>query len=311
MGPPGVGKGTQAKYLAEKRDLNIISIGNLLRNEVSKCSEIGLKIKNILEETGNLVPDSIIIELVQKHLQTLLAKEKGIVIDGFPRTLEQAKAFDDLLIKLETKIIRVINLFVDKEILVKRLEGRFLCSKCQTAYNTYYNRPFIDGQCDKCNGKEFYKRKDDSPEIIMERFVVFNEQTQPVIDYYRSKNMLTDVNGDAKYSEDITEEIEYALDSAYEYPENDIRFMEQRRIYAEKAMEKLGFDNTQDAAAMIVRYISAMKDTYSLDRYDPFLCPLIRKTKKRYDEGRMYDFSVASQIAMTEAIREIIKHFQK
>jgi len=185
LGPPGAGKGTYATRLAPKLGIKTISTGDLFREEVAKGSEIGKKAKEYMDK-GELVPDEIVIELLKKHIENL----DGYILDGFPRTLEQAKALDEI-----TNIDVVIYLDVPEEILVERLSSRRVCKKCGAIYNLLYLKPKEEGKCDKCGG-ELYQRDDDKPEAIKERLKVYAEKTAPLIEYYEKQGKLVKITTD-------------------------------------------------------------------------------------------------------------------
>ena len=185
LGPPGAGKGTYATRLAPKLGIKTISTGDLFREEVAKGSEIGKKAKEYMDK-GELVPDEIVIELLKKHIENL----DGYILDGFPRTLEQAKALDEI-----TNTDVVIYLDVPEEILVERLSSRRVCKKCGAIYNLLYLKPKEEGKCDKCGG-ELYQRDDDKPEAIKERLKVYAEKTAPLIEYYEKQGKLVKITTD-------------------------------------------------------------------------------------------------------------------
>ena len=191
LGPPGSGKGTQAAKLAEEKGLVHLSTGDILRNAVKEGTELGLKAKAYMD-AGDLVPDGLILELIRERLQH---GDKGFLFDGFPRTIPQAEGLDKMLDEIGSKIDIVLDLDVSDEEVIKRLSGRYFCPSCQATYN-YPNRlPKKEGVCDKCNA-ELAKRKDDTEEVVTNRLKVYNEQTQPLQDYYRNKSLLKSVDGE-------------------------------------------------------------------------------------------------------------------
>ncbi len=181
LGPPGAGKGTYAARLSPKLNIPTISTGDLLRG-AKNDPEIGETIKEY-EAKGELVPDKIVIEILKKRLEQEDTKN-GFILDGFPRTIEQAKVLEEI-----SDIDAVINLNVPEEILIKRLSSRRQCKKCGAIYNLLYLKPKVEGVCDKCGG-ELYQRNDDKPEAIKERLKVYHEKTEPLIDYYTNKGKL-------------------------------------------------------------------------------------------------------------------------
>lgn len=182
VGPPGVGKGTQAALLEEKYGARQLSSGNIFREELAAESDLGKLAKTYMEK-GELVPDEVTIDMMGKHIAAAEESGKGFILDGFPRTVNQAIALDKLFDKMSLVLDKVISLEVDDEEVVQRLSSRICCSKCGEIYNKRNKPPKVEGVCDKCGG-ELFIRKDDQPETIRERLRVFHETTQPVIDYY-------------------------------------------------------------------------------------------------------------------------------
>ena len=187
LGPPGAGKGTYATRIAPKLGIPTISMGDLLR-AAREDPEFGETIKKY-QESGELVPDEIVIKILKKRLEQEDAKN-GYILDGFPRTLEQAKALEGI-----TNIDVVINLDVPEDIIVKRLSSRRICPKCGAIYNLLYLKPKVDEICDKC-GTKLIQRDDDKPEAIKERLRVYHEKTEPLIDFYKEKGILMTVTTD-------------------------------------------------------------------------------------------------------------------
>lgn len=207
FGPPGAGKGTQAERIVKKISVSHISTGDIFREAAAKKTELGQRVKEYMDK-GELVPDDIVVKVVEERLKQPDCK-KGFLLDGFPRTLIQAKALDKILEKLKTKIDVVINLEVAEEEIVKRLSNRRVCKVCGTVYHLIFNPPKISDKCDKCGGK-LYQRDDDKEEAVRNRLKVYQKQTQPLIEYYRKKNVLKDVNGN-KNIDDVEKEIESVL----------------------------------------------------------------------------------------------------
>jgi len=187
LGPPGVGKGTVAFRLSKNLNFAHIATGDMLRGNVSKKTELGLKAKSYMDK-GNLVPDDIVIDMIKERLKEDDCKE-GFILDGFPRTIHQANE-----IKKEVDIDKVINLQAKDEIIVKRLSRRQVCEKCNSIYHLDNLKPKTEGVCDKCSGS-LYQREDDKPEAIQNRLVVYRELTEPLIKYYSEKGKLIDVDG--------------------------------------------------------------------------------------------------------------------
>ncbi|AOV06538.1 adenylate kinase [Sporosarcina ureilytica] len=192
MGLPGAGKGTQADSIVEKYDIPHISTGDMFRAAISEGTELGLKAKSYMDQ-GALVPDEVTIGIVRERLSKSDC-EKGFLLDGFPRTVPQAEALDELLADMDRKIEHVINIQVDPEELVKRLTGRRICKVCGTSYHLQFNPPKAEGVCDK-DGGELYQREDDNPETVKNRLDVNMTQTAPLLDFYETKSVLSNING--------------------------------------------------------------------------------------------------------------------
>jgi adenylate kinase len=208
LGPPGAGKGTQAKRLFDKHKLVQLSTGDMLRAEVASGSELGQQAKKVME-AGQLMPDNIIIDMISKRIDAPDCRN-GFVLDGFPRTEGQAVALDDMLNKKGGHIDAVIELAVDESALVERISGRFACAKCGAGYHDKFQRPKKDGVCDVCGGTEFVRRKDDNAETVKARLVAYREQTAPILPYYRAKGLLQQVDGMADL-DDVTTAIDAVL----------------------------------------------------------------------------------------------------
>ncbi len=207
LGAPGVGKGTQADIFAKELGIPHISTGDILREAVARGTELGLVAKGYMEK-GELVPDEIVIGIIQERISEPDCK-KGCIFDGFPRTVTQAAALDKVLAKSNKKIDYVINIEVDEEEIVRRLSGRRSCAKCGRIYHLLYSPPVKDGICNDCGG-ELYQRDDDREEVIRNRLRVYNQETVPLISYYRKKSVLRNVEGKNSV-EEVTQEIERVL----------------------------------------------------------------------------------------------------
>ena len=192
LGPPGAGKGTQAVMLAEKKGFLHLSTGDILRENVKKGTDIGKKAKAFMEK-GELVPDDIVIEMMLDTIKNAKAK-KDFILDGFPRTVYQAKTLDAELNKLKLPIDMVVYFKTSIATVILRLTGRRLCSKCGANYHIVNMPPKKQGVCDKC-GSELYQRKDDNEETIKKRLEVYNSQTKELIDYYKAQGILEEVSG--------------------------------------------------------------------------------------------------------------------
>lgn len=203
MGPPGGGKGTQAEFIVKNLNVTHISTGDMFREAVKAGTEMGKKAKEYMD-SGKLVPDEVVVGMVRDRLSQPDCA-KGWLLDGFPRTVAQAEALDATLAELGLKIDAVLNIAVPREKLVARLTGRRVCRSCGASYHVLFNPPKTEGVCNNCGG-ELYQRSDDTEETVNNRLDVYEAQTQPVMDYYRSKGLLREVNGDqeiAKVTADI------------------------------------------------------------------------------------------------------------
>ncbi|MDD5382177.1 MAG: adenylate kinase [Candidatus Margulisbacteria bacterium] len=191
LGPPGSGKGTQAKMLAEKLKIPHISLGDILREEVRQGSDIGKRAREFMD-AGKLVPDELTIELTRKRISDPDCMS-GCIIDGFPRSAVQAEAFDNMLDEMKLELGKVIYFKVDKEQVVERLSGRRSCKNCGAVFHVKYKRPKVENKCDLCGG-ELYQRKDDEEKAIRTRFEVYAEQTKPLIERYQKQNKLAAID---------------------------------------------------------------------------------------------------------------------
>ncbi|MEA1960595.1 MAG: adenylate kinase [Bacillota bacterium] len=192
MGPPGAGKGTQAEFIKAAFPIPHISTGDMFRAAVSNGTAMGLEAKKYMD-AGKLVPDEVTIGVVEERL-VLDDCQKGFLLDGFPRTIPQAEALDKVLSKLGKKVEVALNIDVPDDILLARMSGRVSCVECKAVYNTKFNPPAKEGICDKCGG-ELIQRSDDREETVKNRLNVYNEQTQPLIDYYEKQGALNSVDG--------------------------------------------------------------------------------------------------------------------
>jgi adenylate kinase len=209
LGPPGAGKGTQAKRIEERYGVVQLSTGDMLRAAVASGSELGRKAKAIMD-AGQLVPDDIVIALIAERIVRPDSK-KGFILDGFPRTTKQAEALDKMLAEKGLKLDHVIELEVDDQALVDRISGRFTCARCGAGYHDRYQRPKKDGVCDKCGSTEFVRRADDKAETVKTRLAAYHAQTAPILPYYRAKGALTAVDGMASI-DDVTAALMRILD---------------------------------------------------------------------------------------------------
>jgi adenylate kinase len=181
FGPPGSGKGTYASRLQLKLGVDVIAMGDIFREIMKTDTILGRKVKGFVEK-GQLVPDNVVIEVLERRLSEVSSK-KGFILDGFPRTIEQANALDNIV-----KIDAVIELVVPDWIIVERLSSRRLCKNCGEVYNIRFLKPRIEGVCDKCGG-QLFQRSDDTPQVIKDRIAVYQRQTEPILRYYGEKKM--------------------------------------------------------------------------------------------------------------------------
>ena len=198
LGAPGAGKGTQAAYVARKLNLVHVATGDLFRQAIEQGTELGMQAKSYMEK-GILGPDEITIRMVLERMSAPDC-EAGVVFDGFPRNMEQARALDKALAKQNRVVDRVIYIKVSEEKLLKRLSGRWICRDCQTPYHAVDSPPKVQGRCDKCGG-ELYQRPDDTVETVKKRLQVYSAETAPLIDYYNRANRLTEVDGEGGIDE--------------------------------------------------------------------------------------------------------------
>lgn len=192
MGPPGAGKGTQAEKLTKEFALIHVSTGDIFRNAVKEGTEMGRKAKEYMDK-GELVPDEIVLGIVKERLSKPDC-EDGVLLDGFPRTIEQAEALDEVLEDLKMKTDAVINIDVNEEELIARLTGRRVCRNCGATYHIKFNPPKVRNICDHCSG-ELYQRSDDTIDTVKERLNVYNKQTLPMVDYYERKGLYKSADG--------------------------------------------------------------------------------------------------------------------
>ena len=208
MGPPGAGKGTQAEKLVDLYQIPHISTGDMFRKAQKDGTELGLKAKSYMDQ-GQLVPDEVTVGIVKERLAEVDCKE-GFLLDGFPRTVQQADALDTILAELDMALDCVVNIEVDKAFLVDRLTGRRVCRTCGATYHIANKAPKVEGVCDKCGG-ELYQRGDDTIEKVSNRLDVYAAQTAPLIDYYKSKGIMSSIDG-SKSMEDVLADIRSALE---------------------------------------------------------------------------------------------------
>ncbi|MGI9373251.1 MAG: adenylate kinase, partial [Hyphomicrobiales bacterium] len=193
LGPPGSGKGTQAKRIEEARGLVQLSTGDMLRAAVAAKTEIGLKAKEVMD-AGELVSDEIVVSIISDRLDEPDLAD-GFILDGFPRTVAQAEALDTLLSEKGIMLDAVIEMQVDDEPLIKRITGRYTCTHCGKGYHDEFEKPVKDGVCDKCGGTEFKRRADDNEETVRSRLKAYHARTAPLLPYYEKQGVLKSIDG--------------------------------------------------------------------------------------------------------------------
>ncbi|EAC4202587.1 adenylate kinase [Listeria monocytogenes] len=209
MGLPGAGKGTQAEQIVEKYNIPHISTGDMFRAAMENNTELGRKAKSFMDN-GDLVPDEVTNGIVRERLSEDDAKD-GFLLDGFPRTVEQAQELENILSDLGTELDAVINIDVEKDVLMKRLTGRWICRTCGKTYHEIYNPPKVAGKCD-LDGGELYQRDDDKKETVEKRLNVNMKQTKPLLDFYSEKGKLHNINGEQDIK-DVFVDVEKILTS--------------------------------------------------------------------------------------------------
>ncbi len=192
LGPPGAGKGTQAANIVKKYQLPHISTGDIFRANIKQGTDLGNRAKAYMDK-GELVPDSLVVELVEDRLQQDDTKI-GFMLDGFPRTLPQAEALDSVLENMGSTLNFVVNIVVDPTVLVERAVGRRICRDCGATYHVKFNPSKEEGVCDQCSG-ELYQRSDDNEETVTNRIAVYTNETAPLVDYYKNSGKLVTING--------------------------------------------------------------------------------------------------------------------
>lgn len=207
LGPPGAGKGTQARKVAEKLGIIHVATGDILREDVNQGSALGLQARTFMER-GELVPDNLVIAMIMERISRPDAA-KGALFDGFPRTIRQAEALEASLEERGRSVTRAVYLKVGEAALISRLAGRWLCRECGASYHEATHPPTQAGRCDRCGGT-LYQRSDDAPGTVRRRFQVFLEQTGPVLEFYRQRGLLAEVAGEGPI-EEVTQRIMRAV----------------------------------------------------------------------------------------------------
>lgn len=208
MGLPGAGKGTQASEIVKKFPIPHISTGDMFRKAIKDETDLGKEAKSYMDR-GELVPDEVTVGIVKERISEDDAK-KGFLLDGFPRTIEQAEALNNIMSELDRNIDAVINIEVPEEELMNRLTGRRICEKCGTTYHLVFNPPKVDGICDIDGGK-LYQREDDNPETVSNRLSVNVKQSKPILEYYNNKGVLKNIDG-SKDIDEVTNDVIDILD---------------------------------------------------------------------------------------------------
>jgi adenylate kinase len=212
LGPQGVGKGSQGEIVAERLNMALVGTGALLRAAIAADTPLGRDARTYMDR-GALVPDEIVLGMVVEKLGQIAAAEPplhGALFDGFPRTLPQAEGLDAALVGIGQRIDRVVNLDAPRPILIERVTGRITCAKCGTIYNLRTNPPRVAGVCDVCGSTDLRQRADDTEDALRERLRLYEEQTQPLLDYYRGRGIVREVDGDAPI-EQVTADLLAAL----------------------------------------------------------------------------------------------------
>ena len=208
LGPPGAGKGTQAKLIEERHGMKQLSTGEMLRAAVAAGTETGKKAKAVMDR-GELVSDEIVVGIIADRLDAPDVA-KGFILDGFPRNTAQAEALDAMLGGKGLKLDAVIEMKVDDDALVERITGRYTCAKCGKGYNDTFEKPKVAGVCDACGSTEFTRRADDNEKTVRDRLGIYNQQTAPLVSYYGARGALKTIDGMAEIS-DVTRQIEQVL----------------------------------------------------------------------------------------------------
>jgi adenylate kinase len=208
LGPPGAGKGTQAKRLEDRHGLIQLSTGDMLRAVVASGVPLGQQAKEIMA-AGKLMPDELMIEMIADRISKPDCAT-GFILDGFPRTVPQAEALDRMLKDKGLKLDHVIEMQVDDAALVERITGRYTCAKCSQGYHDKFQKPKVDGVCDVCGSTEFTRRADDNAETVTTRLAAYHKQTAPILPYYKERGVLEAVDGMADIDV-VTEQIEALL----------------------------------------------------------------------------------------------------
>lgn len=211
LGPPGAGKGTQALRLVERKGLEQLSTGDMLRAAVASGSEVGREARQAMD-AGRLVSDEIVVRIIGERIGRGGAGA-GYILDGFPRNVAQAEALDDMLAGRGLEVDLVVQLDVDEKAMVKRIAGRYTCAACNEGYHDDFKPTRVEGVCDQCGGTDFVRREDDNEETVRARLEAYREQTAPLVEYYARKGVLKKVDGMARIDE-VSRQIDRLLEAA-------------------------------------------------------------------------------------------------
>ena len=212
LGPPGAGKGTQAKLLEERHGLKQLSTGEMLRGAIAGGTELGKKAKAIMDR-GDLVSDDVVVGIIAERLDKPDVRKNGFILDGFPRNAVQAGALDKMLAAKGLELDRVVEMKVDEDALVERIAGRYTCAQCGKGYHDRFQKPRKDGVCDVCGSTDFIRRPDDNAATVRSRLQVYQDHTAPLVAYYDRKGILRSVDGMADIGA-VTRQIETAVGGA-------------------------------------------------------------------------------------------------
>lgn len=211
LGPPGAGKGTQAQHIAERFKIAQLSTGEMLRAGIAAGTDVGARAAAIMDR-GELVPDDIVVSIIADRIDRPDCAN-GAILDGFPRTLAQAKALDEMLVEKDLALDHVIEMKVDEGALVERISGRFACAQCGAGYHDRFKPAKVEGVCDDCGSSVFSRRPDDNEEIVKSRLSAYKAQTAPLLPYYRRKGVISEVDGMTGIAE-VSRQIDQVLDAA-------------------------------------------------------------------------------------------------
>ena len=209
IGPIAAGKGTQAEIISKKYGLRHLSTGQIFRDAISSGSELGIKVKNIID-SGFLVPDTLTNEIV-KDMLGKIDLSNGFILDGYPRTINQVYALNDILSELGIELDDAVMIEIPEEAIIRRISGRFACAKCGQNYHDEFNKTKVEGVCDNCGSHDFTRRNDDKPEIIKTRLQHYYSEVEPIVEFYKKENKFLEINATDLSIEEVTKKLEEAL----------------------------------------------------------------------------------------------------